>query len=88
MTLIQPAAWAVTGFACLFFLVCALRAWRKSRPTGAPLFAAASAATIVLLVIPSFGFVPAGHRGVVYEWGGGVSMGERNEGITLLVPWV
>jgi len=88
MTLVQPAAWAVSGFACLFFLSWAFRAWRKDRPGRAPLYAAASAATVALLVIPSFGFVPAGHRGVVYEWGGGVSMGERNEGITLLVPWI
>jgi len=49
---------------------------------------AAGAAAFALLALPSFAFVPAGHRGVVYEWGGGVNHAERGEGLTLVIPWV
>lgn len=88
MTLVQPGMWAVAGGALVFFLGWALRARRKRKPVRPPLVGAAAAAAVIVLVIPSIGFIPAGHRGVVYEWGGGVSMSERGEGITLLVPWV
>lgn len=45
-------------------------------------------AVAAFIVAPSIAIVPAGHRGVVYALGSGVSEHERGEGLALLVPWV
>src|SRR3990167_2149631 len=86
--LIQPALWALAGLACALSGGHAFRAWRKGKRAKPSLLAAAGAAAFALLALPSFAFVPAGHRGVVYEWGGGVNHAERGEGLTLVIPWV
>ena len=85
--LISPALWAVAICATGGFVV---RAWRKARKGNtrfgfrAPLLALLS----TVLVVPTIGIVPPGHRGVVYNANGGVSTAERGEGFTLLIPWM
>jgi len=88
LSLIQPLMWIVAGVAVVFSAVGVLWTWHKGALSRPFLVAAAVSASAAVLVIPAIGFVPAGHRGVVYEWGGGVNQGERNEGITFLAPWV
>lgn len=40
-----------------------------------------------ILLASLVGFVPAGHRGVIYDAGSGVVQTERGEGLTVLVPF-
>ena len=89
--LIQPALWLVTIGVALAFLIRAFL--QRRRPRGKPkarrsMLVVLGAVLVGVLLIPAIAFVPAGHRGVVYEWGGGVNPSERAEGITFLVPWV
>src|SRR3990167_7261296 len=89
--LIQPALWVVTGGFALAFALMALRARCKStgaRTPRTPLLISLGSVAAALLVVPSIGIIPAGHRGVIYEWGGGVNPKERGEGFTLLAPWI
>lgn len=89
--LIQPALWALSiGTAVGFGFRAALAARRKrSRAKVRPsLIRAGVAGLVALAVVPAIGVVPPGHRGVVYNASGGVSLKERGEGVTLLIPWV
>ena len=43
---------------------------------------------LVFLSIPALAVVPPGHRGVVYTASGGVSMAERDEGISFILPYL
>ena len=86
--LIQPALWIGLGLGAAFFAAKALRRRRKDGDAKTPTIVAAACVAVALLVIPAVGIVPAGHRGVVYEWTGGVDPEERGEGITFLVPWI
>ena len=90
---VQPAIWVVCVLVLLLGAGRASWLWRRRDVGGAggaraPAVVAAVALAVGALVVPAVGVVPAGHRGVVYEWGGGVDERERGEGVTLLVPWV
>jgi prohibitin 2 len=85
--LIQPTLWVASVGAAAAFLALALRARSRGAPTRRRLKGALLSGLIAALVVPAVGVVPPGHRGVVYDWGGGVSARERGEGLTLLVPW-
>lgn len=87
MMYVQTALWAIVGVVATSFVLRALWNRRKGRRVKPSLIAAATLAGVALLVVPAIGIVPAGHRGVVYEWSGGVDSAERGEGITLLIPW-
>ena len=86
--LIQPFLWIVLGVAVAVFLFHARKRHRAERSARRPLLWAAGCAAVAVLVVPSVAWVPAGHRGVIYEWSGGVNPGERGEGMTFLAPWV
>lgn len=88
--LIQPVIWAMFGGAAAIFMARALLALRRKdrsvakrslRMVGMSLLAA-------FLIVPAIGVVPAGSRGVVYQWDGGVSHRARGEGVTFLMPWL
>ncbi len=85
--LIQLILWAVIGTGAAMFAVRAMWMRRKGRESKPYLVAAAVLAITAVFVVPSVGVVPAGHRGVVYEWSGGVNPAERGEGFTFLIPW-
>lgn len=86
--LIQPVLWIITGGAAAAFAVRALLAWRHGGTFKRSLQLAAASLFAAFLLVPAIGVVPAGYRGVVYQWDGGVSPRERNEGVTLLIPWL
>ena len=86
--LIQPALWAAAGVISASFAVRALLARKHKAPVKQPLIASLATIGAAFLIVPAFGVVPAGHRGVVYDWAGGVDRSERGEGVTLLVPWI
>ena len=85
--LIQLILWAIIGVGATLFAVRALWARRKKQRVKPYLIVAAALAAAAVFVVPAVGVVPAGHRGVVYEWSGGVNATERGEGFTLLIPW-
>lgn len=85
--LIQPVLWLIAGGASVFFSARALLAWRRKAPSRS-IRGAVIALLAAFVVVPAIGVVPAGHRGVVYSWTGGVSPSERGEGVTLLIPWL
>lgn len=85
--MIQPILWAATVAGAATLGVRALWRRRKGRRVKNSLIAAASLAGAAIVLVPAIGVVPAGHRGVVYEYSGGVNATERGEGITLLIPW-
>lgn len=85
--LIQPILWAIAGGASLFFVGRALLAWRRKAPRRS-LRGVVIALLAAVVVVPAIGVVPAGYRGVVYQWNGGVDSRERGEGVTLLIPWL
>ena len=85
--LIQPVLWAIAGGASLFFVGRALLAWRRKAPRRS-LRGVVIALLAAVVVVPAIGVVPAGYRGVVYQWSGGVHPTERGEGVTLLIPWL
>lgn len=88
-SLIQPVLWALTIAGAVALTGRSLWVKRKrGKPSRRALLAATGLATAAALVVPAVGVVPAGYRGVVYEWSGGVNPSERGEGITLLVPWI
>lgn len=86
--MIQPILWGLTGVGAAILMGRAL--WRKrgGRAARRSLVAAGSLVAVAVLAVPAIGVVPAGYRGVVYEYSGGVDSVERGEGVTLLVPWV
>lgn len=86
--LIQQAMWGAALLAALGFATGAGIAKLRKRATRHYMYALAGAGVVALGVVPAIGIVPPGQRGVVYEWGGGISPQERGEGVTLLVPWV
>lgn len=86
--LIQLILWAVIGIGAVIFAARGLWLNHKSRRAKPYLIAAAVLAVGAVFIVPAVGVVPAGHRGVVYEWSGGVNPTERGEGFTLLIPWV
>lgn len=85
--LIQPGLWAITIGVALLFGALALLVRRRGGRTRPFTLVVLGALVAAALVVPAIGVVPAGHRGVVYEWSGGVSKTERGEGIAILVPW-
>jgi len=86
--LIQPVLWLITGGAAIFFAVRAFLGWRRQRPFKTSLYLAAGAMVLAFLVVPAIGVIPAGHRGIVYRWSGGIDPRVRGEGVTLIVPWI
>lgn len=87
-SLIQPVLWAISGGAALVFVGVGLLRLRKSKSVKACLIGAAASLLAAVVIVPAIGVVPAGHRGVVYRWSGGVDPFERPEGVTLIAPWV
>lgn len=95
-TLVGPAIWLVPLAATVWFTVGWLRARRRARATadGYSYEAkrrgriAVGALLFILVVSPALAFVPAGHRGVVYNLGGGVQASERPEGLSVVWPWL
>ena len=87
-SLIQPVLWAAT--LGTFTAALGAAAWNKKKGKSKKLLlkVAATAAATAALIVPMIGVVPAGYRGVVYEWNGGVNQAERGEGITVLAPWI
>jgi len=86
--MIQPILWGLTGMGALVLGARGLWKRRKGQSPKASLIAAAALAGAAVVLVPAIGVVPAGYRGVVYEYSGGVNPAERGEGVTLLVPWV
>lgn len=86
--LIQPVLWAIAGGACAFYVSRAILAWRRKGDMKKPLRAVAIALVAVFIAVPAIGVVPAGNRGVVYRWDGGIDQKARGEGVTFLIPWV
>lgn len=99
--LITPVLYALTLGTAGFFAAKAALAYRRAARTKSAAKQAATRAVvrqstlrsigsllIGLVIVPAFGIVPAGSRGVVYSLNGGVSLAERGEGVTLLIPWV
>lgn len=84
----QLILWAIIGVGAALFAARAMWMRRKGRKAKPYLITAAALAVAAVFVVPAVGIVPAGHRGVVYEWSGGVNATERGEGFTLLIPWV
>ncbi len=85
--LIQPVLWLIFGGATAFLGVKALLAKKKNKPVKKWLYAAAVAGVFALVIVPSIAVVPAGYRGVVYRWDGGVDPNARGEGVSFIVPW-
>lgn len=86
--LIQPVIWAMFGGLAAFFLVRAFRN-RKNAPVVKRSLRRASLALLAsFLVVPAIAVVPAGFRGVVYQWNGGVQQTPRGEGVSFLLPWL
>lgn len=86
--LIQPVLWLITGGAAIYFATRALLLWRRKKDFKTNLFLAAGAMFLAFLVVPAIGVIPAGHRGIVYRWSGGIDPRVRGEGVTLIVPWI
>ncbi len=95
--LIQPVLWLITGGTSAFFAGRALLSWYKSKKhpevskkksSKPTLIAAAASLFAAFIIVPAIGVVPAGYRGVVYRWNGGVDQRVRGEGVTLIVPWL
>ena len=87
--LIQPILWLLTGGTAALFVVRALLRWRRHKPLGRSSFVGVGGALLAAAVlVPAVGVVPAGYRGVVYRWDGGVDPRERGEGVTLIAPWI
>jgi regulator of protease activity HflC (stomatin/prohibitin superfamily) len=84
---IQFILWAAIGVGAVLFALRGLWARRKKNSAKPYLITAAALAVAAMFVVPAVGVVPAGYRGVVYEWSGGVNPAERGEGFTLLIPW-
>ena len=87
-TLIQPILWLLTGGTAAVFVAIALNRVRKRTSPKRPLLYAWAAFVAAILIVPAIAVVPAGNRGVVYRWSGGVDPRERGEGVTLIVPWI
>jgi len=85
--MIQTVLWGITALGMAAFGLRVLLARRKGQSPKTPLIVAGAFAAAALVVVPAIGVVPAGYRGVVYEYSGGVDPQERGEGITLLLPW-
>lgn len=86
--LIQPALWLISGGTCLFFAGRAVLARRNKKPWKRSVKIAVASLAAALVVVPAIGVVPAGYRGVVYQWDGGIDQHVRGEGVNLLVPWL
>src|SRR3990167_1147357 len=86
--MVQPALWAVTVVGAVVLTGRALWIRRKGRRVKPLLIGAAGLIGAAAVLVPAIGVVPAGYRGVVYEYSGGVNPTERGEGVTLLIPWV
>lgn len=95
-SLIQPVLWLITGGAAAFFVGRALLTLRRNKSLEQgqkkfpkrSLFAAAASLLAAVVIVPAIGVVPAGFRGVVYRWDGGVDPRVRGEGVTLITPWL
>src|SRR3989337_2372235 len=85
--MVQPALWAVTVAGAVVLTGRALWIRRKGRRVKPLLIGAAGLIGAAAVLVPAIGVVPAGYRGVVYEYSGGVNPTERGEGITFLIPW-
>lgn len=87
-SLIQPVLWMIFGGTSAIFLSRGLIFRRRGDPSRRSFHVAVASLLVALIVVPAIGVVPAGHRGVIYRWSGGVDPHERGEGVTLIVPWV
>lgn len=97
-TIVGPAIWLIPTAVTVFFVLSAWSNTRKARKAEEPddykerarrrgryaLYALA----VTLIVSPALAFVPAGHRGVVYNMFTGVETDERPEGVTVVIPWI
>ena len=98
-SLVGPAIWIIPIAVVLWFALRAnrlRRAANKAEAVSAVMLRtqakalgrkALYALAFTLVVPPALAFVPAGHRGVVYDLGGGVLPEERPEGLSLVLPW-
>jgi regulator of protease activity HflC (stomatin/prohibitin superfamily) len=86
--LIQPVIWAMFGGVAAFFVVQALRYRKDASLVKQALRRAALSLLASFLIVPAIAVVPAGFRGVVYQWNGGVQQTPRGEGVSFLVPWL
>lgn len=84
----QPAMWSLLAVLALALARLAWRRARARRPVRPYLLALGGCALLAVVVVPALAWVPAGHRGVVYRWGGGIDQAERGEGLTLIAPWL
>lgn len=85
--MIQPILWVATVAGAIVLTGRALWIRRKGRRAKPLLIGAAGLIGAAAILVPAIGVVPAGYRGVVYEYSGGVNATERGEGIALLIPW-
>lgn len=98
--LVGPAIWVIPIAVTAWYGLRASKMRRRARKAEEPVDIALYAESakklgkrglywlaFTLIVPPALAFVPAGHRGVVYSLGGGVSAEERPEGLSLVVPW-
>lgn len=88
VALIQPVIWGIFGSVALYFLVRAVRNRRDGYVVKRSIRNAGLALLASVIIVPMIGVVPAGYRGVVYQWNGGVQKTPRGEGVTLMVPWL
>jgi regulator of protease activity HflC (stomatin/prohibitin superfamily) len=85
--LIQPVLWLIAIGTAAFFVGRAFLSWRRKQSPKRSLIYVGAALLAVFVVVPAIGVVPAGSRGVVYRWNGGVDPRVRGEGVTFIVPW-
>lgn len=86
--LINPVLWTLTGGTAAYFIVRAALKARKKISYKPSLIAAGVALFSAFILVPSIAVVPAGYRGVVYRWNGGIDPRPRGEGVTLILPWI
>lgn len=86
--LIQPVLWLIAGGTAAFFGGKAVLAYKRKKPVKNNLIAAVVALFAVVIIVPAIAVVPAGQRGVIYAWNGGVQKKARGEGVSFVVPWL
>jgi regulator of protease activity HflC (stomatin/prohibitin superfamily) len=86
--LIQPVLWLIAGGTSAFFVSRAAWAWKKKEPRGRDFKFAVLSLLAAFIIVPAVAVVPAGSRGVVFRWDGGVSQTPLAEGVSFIVPWI
>ncbi len=86
--LIQPVLWLIFGGAAAFFVSRAVGKWKKKQPRRHSILYAVLALLAVFVIVPAVAVVPAGSRGVVFRWDGGVRQTPIAEGVSFIIPWI